>query len=310
MFFENVLGVEYSGIPPPRLRDIAPVHLLRHVPVEVRNCGMEHAARQQTPSVTTSLGSWVAQEEADAVKGRNDNLYQQPLFREAAGAALRPGGRELTVHALALCGFEQESSGEGKCALDVGCGAGATLALLQERGFCVTGVDPDAAMLEESRSATRGLVQLLRGHAEALPLPDASQDLVLCECVLSLCSALRQAVSECFRVLAPGGHIVLADVIRYDGCPAVRVPGLRSCLSGAPTLPRLRETLIREGFRLEYEEAHDRALTELGARLILGGESLDGLGRWLGFGCGGGPSSRDLLRSLGYVLLTARKEDA
>ena len=133
---------------------------------------------------------------------------------------------------------------------------------------------------------------------------------MLCECVLSLCSALRQAVSECFRVLAPGGHIVLADVIRYDGCPAVRVPGLRSCLSGAPTLPRLRETLIREGFRLEYEEAHDRALTELGARLILGGESLDGLGRWLGFGCGGGPSSRDLLRSLGYVLLTARKEDA
>ena len=197
MFFENVLGVEYSGIPPPRLRDIAPVHLLRHVPVEVRNCGMEHAARQQTPSVTTSPGSWVAQEEADAVKGRNDNLYQQPLFREAAGAALRPGGRELTVHALALCGFEQESSGEGKCALDVGCGAGATLALLQERGFCVTGVDPDAAMLEESRSATRGLVQLLRGHAEALPLPDASQDLVLCECVLSLCSGRRcRNVSE------------------------------------------------------------------------------------------------------------------
>lgn len=260
-----------------------------------------------------------------------DALYHRPLFRAAAGSVLRPGGLELTAHALKLCGFAPDHPGpSGVRALDVGCGTGATLALLRARGFIATGVDPDAAMLAEARSAAgddEGRGRLLQGRAEDLPVPDASQEVALCECVLSLCAEPERAVAELFRVLVPGGYLILADVIqhvgqyvgqhdgqyegRYDRRHDGRMPGApgASCLAGALPLPRLRELLRHGGFRLEHEELHDRKLAELGARLIFGGESLSGLGRWLGAGCGTGSLPRDLLRALGYVLLTARKED-
>ncbi len=181
------------------------------------------------------------------------------------------------------------------------------MALLLERGFRVTGVDVDTAMLAEAERMTRGAARLLSGCAEALPLPDNSQELVLCECVLSLCAEPKRAVSEFFRVLAPGGSLIVTDIIRHDDV-IPGIPGMKSCLAGAVPLPHLREILHCAGFQIKNEEQHDRKLAELGARLILGGESLDGLGRWLGFECGGGPSSRDLLRVLGYVLLTCCKE--
>jgi ubiquinone/menaquinone biosynthesis C-methylase UbiE len=60
---------------------------------------------------------------------------------------------------------------------DVGCGTGISARLFAERGFNVTGIDPNDAMLDKARA--RGGAEFGRGEANATGLPDASQHLVL-----------------------------------------------------------------------------------------------------------------------------------
>ena len=241
-----------------------------------------------------------------------NTLYRLSSFREASGPTLRPGGLKLTSRALELCGVSANSH-TGRCVLDVGCGGGATLSLLLRMGCTVTGLDSDSGMIEEARRATGGGADIRYGKAEMLPVSDSSQDIVLCECVLSLCRDKRRVIAECSRVLRPGGYFILTDIVRENeaaGGSDTLNESVQSCLKGAVSQSVLREMMVQEGLQITHEERVDRALSELGARLILGGETLCGLSRWLGIDCAGGTLSRNVLRSLGYVLMTARKEES
>lgn len=245
--------------------------------------------------------------ETSAPLGTPCPLYTQPEFRLAAGRSLRPGGPVLTRRGLALCGLLTGDSGEGRAVLDVGCGAGATLELLVALGFTATGVDPSPALLAEAASTLGGSAVVLPGTAAELPVPDASQDGVVCECVLSLTPDPDAALAAMARALKPGGALLLSDIFLRGMESGPFASDGRSCLSGAMDLPTLRGRLRGAGFVVLAEEDHSRLLAELAARLIFAGESWAALARWLGSSCSRPSGSRDLSRRFGYLLVAAKK---
>jgi SAM-dependent methyltransferase len=105
----------------------------------------------------------------------------------------------------------------GRDVLDIGCGDGLFAAALADAGACVTGIDPDAAMLRAAapRRAGRDL-HLVRGRIEALPFPDASFDLVTAVTVLCFVRDEATAWREMARVLRPGGRLVIGELGRWS----------------------------------------------------------------------------------------------
>lgn len=108
----------------------------------------------------------------------------------------------------------------GETVLDIGCGAGMDL-LLAARRVCPTGhaigVDMTEAMCERARgcAAAAGLsnVEVHRADATALPLPDASVDVVISNGVLNLVPEKEPAFAEIRRVLRAGGRLQLGDIV-------------------------------------------------------------------------------------------------
>lgn len=109
---------------------------------------------------------------------------------------------------------------EGDVVLDVGSGSGtdALIAgILVGRQGEVVGLDMTRAMrerLQENAAAMRAAnVRVVDGHAEAIPLPDASVDVVTSNGVLNLVPDKRKAIAEIYRVLRPGGRVQIADIV-------------------------------------------------------------------------------------------------
>lgn len=171
----------------------------------------------------------------------------------------------------------------GATVLDHACGAGMDLLLAARRvgarGRAI-GVDLTPGMREAARSAARaaGLdarVQVLAGSFDALPLADASVDMVLSNGVLNLAPDKRAVLREAWRVLRPGGALQLADVVLarpLDELARANPALWAACVGGAlhePLLPLLLQAIGFEGVRIVAR--HDcYAGTELGHKL--GGE--------------------------------------
>jgi ubiquinone/menaquinone biosynthesis C-methylase UbiE len=99
--------------------------------------------------------------------------------------------------------------------LDVGCGTGYLLRLLAARypqAAELAGIDAAPSMIETAeRAAGDPRLRFTAGTAERLPFPDNAFDLVVSTTSFDHWTDQRAGVRECARVLAPGGHIVLAD---------------------------------------------------------------------------------------------------
>ena len=106
-------------------------------------------------------------------------------------------------------------------ALDLACGTGRWSAELAARGHRVTGVDGSPEMLALARVAG---VEFLAGDLHAVPVGDASFDLVVCALAVSHVPDLSPVFAEFARVLRPGGTLVVSDVhpdrIRRGSIPA------------------------------------------------------------------------------------------
>jgi ubiquinone/menaquinone biosynthesis C-methylase UbiE len=99
--------------------------------------------------------------------------------------------------------------------LDVGCGTGYLLRQLAARvpaAVELAGVDAAAAMIEAARTAAHdGRLHFSAGVAEQLPWPAETFDLVVSTTSFDHWADQQAGLTECARVLAPGGHLVLAD---------------------------------------------------------------------------------------------------
>lgn len=172
----------------------------------------------------------------------------------AAGEWLRPGDGAI-VTAL----FERSGLRLGAKVLDVGCGAGDSLAWLERRGFSGIGIDRDERTL--ALAASRVASPLFHGDGAHLPFADACLDAVLSECSLSQMPDRRVALAEWRRVLKAGGRLLLADV---------DWPSSEGCDS-------LAEDIAAAGFHILHDEDRSDALAGFVARFIFHYGSLDPL---------------------------------
>jgi ubiquinone/menaquinone biosynthesis C-methylase UbiE len=100
----------------------------------------------------------------------------------------------------------------GERVLDVGCGTGVVTRLAAEKtGTQVHGLDPNPGMLAVAQSVAQAEMSIAwhQASAEKIPLPDESFDVVLCQMALQFVPDKASAVREMYRVLVPGGRLVL-----------------------------------------------------------------------------------------------------
>jgi arsenite methyltransferase len=147
---------------------------------------------------------------------------------------------------------------EGQIVLDLGSGAGNDVfvarPLVGGRGR-VIGVDMTAAMVERASANAQKLgyanVEFRLGELEALPVADASVDVVISNCVLNLVPDKAGAFAEIFRVLRPGAHFCISDIVTSGPLPeAIRAAAELhvGCVAGAMEQDRYLEVIRTAGF--------------------------------------------------------------
>jgi SAM-dependent methyltransferase len=147
---------------------------------------------------------------------------------------------------------------EGETVLDLGSGGGIDVLLSANRvgptGF-VYGLDMTEEMLELARrnQAEAGVtnVEFLEGYIEAVPLPDASVDVVISNCVINLSLDKPQVLAEIARVLRSGGRLGISDVVAENHLtPRERAERGEwvGCIAGALSFDEYEEGLAAVGF--------------------------------------------------------------
>ena len=172
----------------------------------------------------------------------------------------------------------------GETVLDLGSGGGIDV-LLSARRVGPTGkaygLDMTDEMLELARRNQREAgvenAEFLKGHIEEIPLPDASVDVIVSNCVINLSGDKPRVLAEAFRVLKPGGRFAVSDVVVRGPVPAqVRrsVELWVGCVAGALEESEFRRLLEEAGFEgVEIEPT--RVYRAEDARTFLEGAGLD-----------------------------------
>lgn len=185
------------------------------------------------------------------------------------------------------CGLPVPVAGirRGDTVLDLGSGAGNDVfvarAVVGSEGR-VIGVDMVEDMVARARENAAKLgarnVEFHLGDIEDLPLPAAAVDVVVSNCVLNLVPDKQATFGEIFRVLKPGGHFCISDIVLEGDLPedlkdaAIMVSG---CVAGAQRKDDYLATIAAAGFeQVEIKAAKDIDLPEDLVREAVGDEGL------------------------------------
>ncbi|HSR43455.1 MAG TPA: arsenite methyltransferase [Longimicrobiales bacterium] len=180
-----------------------------------------------------------------------------PITRDLYDAVTASSVPEAAVLASLGCGNPTALAelGEGEVVLDLGSGGGIDVLLSAKRvgpTGKAYGLDMTEEMLELARrnAAEAGAtnVEFLKGEIEEIPLPDASVDVIISNCVINLSADKGRALREAYRVLKPGGRFAVSDIVVRGEVPAAvreSVEAWAGCLAGALEEGEF-ETLLRE----------------------------------------------------------------
>lgn len=147
----------------------------------------------------------------------------------------------------------------GEIVLDLGSGGGLdcfyAARLVGPTGY-VFGVDmtPEMLVLARQNKEKVGLenVEFRKGYLEALPIEDASIDVIISNCVINLSPDKDSVFREAFRVLKPGGRVAFSDEVARVDLPAALRNNMTSwsaCVAGAMTGEQYKGGMERAGFR-------------------------------------------------------------
>jgi SAM-dependent methyltransferase len=194
--------------------------------------------------------------------------------REVFGGALYAGDEadgapEAAVGASLGCGVPTAVADlhPGETVLDLGSGAGADVLISARRvgpdGRAI-GLDMTDEMLELARrnaeAAGVANAEFVKGFIEDLPLPDASVDVVISNCVINLSADKAQVIREAARVLKPGGRFAVSDVVAdadMDAATRADMAQWTGCIAGALTREEFEQALAAAGLvDVEIRETH------------------------------------------------------
>lgn len=178
-------------------------------------------------------------------KGRTGANQKDPITRDLYPGAETAGLPHDAVAASFGCGNPTALAElwPGEVVLDLGSGAGIDVLLSAKRvgpTGRVYGLDMTPQMLalarENARKAGVTHVEFLEGRIESIPLPSASVDVIVSNCVVNLSGDKARVFAEAFRVLRPGGRFAVSDVVLRRELPSeVRrsVELWTGCIAGA-----------------------------------------------------------------------------
>src|SRR3989475_11505019 len=181
----------------------------------------------------------------------SSNLY------DVAGTAALPEG---AVRASLGCGNPTALAElhAGEVVLDLGSGGGIDVLLSARRvgpAGKAYGLDMTDEMLDLARENARKAgvtnVEFLKGEMEAMPLPDASVDVIISNCVVNLSPDKDAVLREAHRVLKPGGRFAVADIVTRGKMPSALKRSLElwaGCVAGALSEDEYRSKLSAAGF--------------------------------------------------------------
>jgi SAM-dependent methyltransferase len=177
-------------------------------------------------------------------------------YSEAETASI-PEGANLGLGCVAPVALAAPRRGE--TVLDLGSGAGVDVFLAaREVGpeGKVIGVDMTPAMIDRARAnAAKGgyaNVEFRLGEIEHLPLPDASVDVIVSNCVVNLSPEKAQVFREAFRVLRPGGRMLLSDLVLERPLPPETRDSMEAyvgCIAGASLRGEYLRLIREAGFQ-------------------------------------------------------------
>ena len=156
----------------------------------------------------------------------------------------------------------------GETVLDLGSGAGLDCFLAAQQvgpEGSVIGVDFTRSMIDRAKTNAGKLgltkVSFRLGDIEALPLPDATVDVVISNCVINLAPDKDTVFREAFRVLRPGGRLMVSDILLTRPATEEEMNDmtlLSGCISGSITVEEYTNKVRAAGFqvvRLDTEQA-------------------------------------------------------
>ena len=215
---------------------------------------------QNASSVSSCCAPAVSTTDACGQQVFGGALYESEEAAHAPGSA---------VEASLGCGVPTAVADlkAGETVLDLGSGAGADVLISARRvgptGRAI-GLDMTDEMLELARAnaekAGAENVEFHKGYIEEIPLPDASVDVVISNCVLNLSGDKPKVIREAARVLRPGGRFAISDVIadeNMDDATRADMQQWTGCIAGALTRAQFETALSAAGLvDVEIRESH------------------------------------------------------
>ena len=206
----------------------------------------------------------------DAVKSKYGSVAESSLSTDHAGVkavaeAFGYSAEELTSIPAAAnmglsCGNPTATAHlrPGEVVVDLGSGGGLDVFLAAKQvgptGRAI-GIDMTPAMIDRARAnaASGGYtnVEFFLSTIDRIPLPDASVDCVISNCVLNLAPDKPAVFREIARVLKPGGRLAASDIALKTDLPAAIASSLAAyvgCIAGAIHIETYRNELLRAGF--------------------------------------------------------------
>ncbi len=229
--------------------------------------GRHDAARAEetgccgTTSETSCCGS--------APVGTQDREGRVVFGSDLYDAETAAGAPAAAVEASLGCGVPTAVADlhPGETVLDLGSGAGVDVLISARRvapGGRAIGLDMTDEMLDLARlnavDADVDNVEFVKGYLEDIPLPDASVDVVISNCVINLAADKRVVLAEAARVLRPGGRLAISDVLAdpdMDQVTRTDMQAWTGCVAGALTRTEMETALAGAGLvDVEIVETH------------------------------------------------------
>ena len=217
---------------------------------------MRKKVQEKYGQIATSSGSCCGPKQSCGCSAPSVGELSASVGYSAADLTVIPEGANLGLgcgNPVALAALRP-----GETVLDLGSGGGIDCFLAARRvgpGGRVIGVDMTEEMIRLARenAAKSGLnnVEFRLGEIEKLPLEDSSVDVAISNCVINLSTDKERVFREVYRVLKPGGRLMVSDIV-LDGELSQRVrestAAYTGCIGGALPRQEYLDAMTRAGF--------------------------------------------------------------